>query len=84
MLEESIRRYQNRSMEAAQVISNLIELAKQIRAAHHRGEDPGLPEEELAFYDALEINDSAVKVLGDENQLGTWLKGRADTGLDIA
>jgi type I restriction enzyme R subunit len=66
MLEESIRRYQNRSIEAAQVITNLIELAKQMREAHRRGENLGLSDEELAFYDALEVNDSAVKVLGDE------------------
>jgi len=67
MLEESILRYQNRSIEAAQVITNLIELATQMRAAHRRGENLGLSDEELAFYDALEVNDSAVKVLDDEN-----------------
>src|SRR5207249_9505966 len=67
MLEESILRYQNRSIEAAQVITQLIELAKQMREAHRRGEKLGLSDEELAFYDALEVNDSAVKVLGDEN-----------------
>ena len=66
MLEKTIRQYQNRSIEAAQVITELIELAKTIRAAHRRGEDLGLTEDELAFYDALETNDSAVKVLGDE------------------
>jgi len=66
MLEETIRRYQNRSLEAAQVIAELIELAKTMRAAHQRGENLGLTEDELAFYDALETNDSAVKVLGDE------------------
>ncbi len=44
----------------------LINLAKDMRAANRRGEDSGLTEEELAFYDALEVNDSAVKVLGDE------------------
>jgi len=66
MLEETIRRYQNRSLEAAQVIAELIELAKTMKAAHQRGEDLGLTEDELAFYDALETNDSAVKVLGDE------------------
>jgi len=49
------------------VITNLIELAKQMRAAQRRGEDLGLSDEELAFYDAPEINDSAVKVLGDES-----------------
>ena len=66
MLEQTIRQYQNRTLESAQVIAELIELAKQIRAAHRRGEELGLTEEELAFYDALEVNDSAVKVLGDE------------------
>jgi type I restriction enzyme R subunit len=66
MLEETIRRYQNRAIEAAQVIEELIGLAKDMRAANARGEELGLTEEELAFYDALETNDSAVKVLGDE------------------
>jgi len=49
-----------------EVIAHLIELAKDMRAAHRRGEALGLSEDELAFYDALEVNDSAVKVLGDE------------------
>lgn len=66
MLEQTIQRYQNRSIEAAQVIAELIELAKEIRAAGQRGEDLGLTEDELAFYDALEVNDSAVKLIGDE------------------
>ncbi|MFN3705611.1 MAG: type I restriction endonuclease subunit R, partial [Thermoflexales bacterium] len=66
MLELTIRRYQNRAIEAAQVIEELIQLAKDIREASARGEVLGLSEEELAFYDALETNDSAVKVLGDE------------------
>ena len=65
MLEQSILRYQNRSIETAQVIAQLIELAKDMRNAHRRGEELGLTEDELAFYDALEVNDSAVKVLGD-------------------
>jgi type I restriction enzyme R subunit len=47
------------------VIEELIQLAKDMRAAEARGEDLGLSEDELAFYDALETNDSAVKVLGD-------------------
>jgi type I restriction enzyme R subunit len=67
MLAEAIRNYQNRSIEAAQVITQLIDLAKQMREAQRRGEDLGLSDDELAFYDALEVNDSAVKVLGDEN-----------------
>lgn len=66
MLERTIRRYQNRTIEAAQVILELIELAKEMREAKSRGEKLGLTEEEEAFYDALEVNDSAVKVLGDE------------------
>ena len=66
MLEQTIRRYQNRAIEAAQVIEELIALAKEMREANARGEALGLTEDELAFYDALETNDSAVKVLGDE------------------
>ena len=66
MLEESLRRYHNRTIEAAQVIEELIKLAKEMREADARGEALGLDEDELAFYDALETNDSAVKVLGDE------------------
>jgi len=66
MLEQAIRRYQNRAIEAAQVIEELIALARDMREADARGEQLGLSEEELAFYDALETNDSAVKVLGDE------------------
>jgi type I restriction enzyme R subunit len=66
MLEQTIRRYQNRAIEAAQVIEELIALAKEMREANARGEALGLSEDELAFYDALETNDSAVKVLGDE------------------
>ena len=66
MLEHALRRYQNRAIEAAQVIEELIELAREMREANARGERLGLSEDELAFYDALETNDSAVQVLGDE------------------
>lgn len=66
MLDAAILKYQNRSLEAAAVITELIDLAREMRAAHGRGEQLGLNEAELAFYDALETNDSAVKVLGDE------------------
>lgn len=66
MLQEAIKRYHNRSIEAIQVIEELIKLAREMREADKRGEELGLSEEELAFYDALETNDSAVKVLGDE------------------
>jgi type I restriction enzyme R subunit len=65
MLEKSIKAYQNRSIDAAQVIAKLVELAKDMREAHQRGEDLGMSDDELAFYDALEVNDSAVKVLGE-------------------
>ena len=66
MLENSIRRYQNRSIESAQVIQELIKLAIVRREASQRGEDLGLTEDVLGFYDALEVSDSAVRVLGDE------------------
>ena len=65
MLEQAIRRYQNRAIEAAQVIEELIALAKEMREADRRSEALGLTEDELAFYDALETNDSAVQVLGE-------------------
>jgi type I restriction enzyme R subunit len=66
VLEQTIRRYQNQAVEAAQVIEELIGLAREMREAHARGRSLRLSEDELAFYDALETNDSAVKVLGDE------------------
>jgi len=66
LLEQAVRKYQNRAIEAAQVIEEMIGLAKDMRRAHERGERLGLTEDEMAFYDALETNDSAVKVLGDE------------------
>ena len=66
MLEQTLRRYQNRAIETAQVIEELIQLAKDMREANARGERLGLSNDELAFYDALETNDSAVQVLGDD------------------
>ena len=66
MLETTLRRYQNRAIEAAQVIEELIALAREMREANARGDQLGLSEDELAFYDALETNDSAVQILGDE------------------
>ena len=70
MLERTIRKYQNRAVEAAQVIEELIQLARDLREADARGESLGLSEDELVFYDALETNDSAVQVLGDETLRG--------------
>ena len=66
MLEQTVRRYANRAIETAQVIEELIQLARDLREANARGEKLGLSEDELAFYDALETNDSAVQVLGDD------------------
>ena len=70
MLEQTIRRYQNRAIEAAQVIEELIGLARELREAGARGEALGLSDDELAFYDALGVNDSAVQVLGDDTLCG--------------
>jgi len=66
MLEKTIIRYTNRNIEAAQVIEELIELAKMLRNEQERGKELNLSDDEIAFYDALGTNDSAVKVLGDE------------------
>lgn len=66
MLERTIRAYQNRSIEAAQVIAELVEMARHMREARGRGEALGLTDDELAFYDALGANDSAVMELSDE------------------
>jgi len=66
LLENAIRKYQNRAIETAQVVEELIALAKDLREANRRGEKLGLTDDEVAFYDALEVNDSAVAVLGDE------------------
>ncbi len=70
LLEQTLRRYRNRAIEAAQVIEELVQLARDLREASARGEKLGLSEDELAFYDALETNDSAVRVLGDETLRG--------------
>ncbi|MEW5920529.1 MAG: type I restriction endonuclease subunit R [Bacillota bacterium] len=66
MLETAIKKYQNNLLTTAEVIEELIRIAKEINAADRRGEDLGLSKDDLAFYDALGVNDSAVKVLGDD------------------
>lgn len=66
MLEQSIKKYQNRAIEAAEVIQELIELAKEIRKAGQRGAELGLTDDEVAFYDALADNGSAREMIGDE------------------
>jgi type I restriction enzyme R subunit len=65
LLDATVRKYQNRAIETSQIIEELIALAKDMRAASARGEALKLTDDELAFYDALEVNDSAVKVLGE-------------------
>jgi type I restriction enzyme R subunit len=67
MLEEAVNKYQKRAITSAEVIQELIKLAKEMKKAQTRGEDLGLNEEEMAFYDALSQNNSAVEVLGDQN-----------------
>jgi len=66
MLEETIKKYQNQTIEAAQVIAELVELAKKIREEKERGANLKLTDDEVAFYDALATNESAVLELGDE------------------
>jgi len=66
MLETAIQKYQNRAVQAAQVIEELIGLAKQMREESAKGAELGLTEDEVAFYDAWGVNDSAVQALGDE------------------
>lgn len=89
MLEQSIRKYQNRAIETVQVIEELIGLANEIKEAQSRGASLGLTEDEVAFYDALEANDSAVKVMGDEalrtiaRELVTAVRGNVKTDWTI-
>jgi type I restriction enzyme R subunit len=66
LLADVIRRYQNRSIETAQVMEELIAMAKKFREAANRGEQLGLREDEVKFYDALANNESAVRELQDE------------------
>ena len=65
-LEEAIARYHTNAITTAEVLQELIKLAKDIRAAHQRGEEEGLSEEEISFYDALAQNESAVEVMGND------------------
>ena len=82
-LEEAIARYHTNAITTAEVLQELIKLAKDIRAAHRRGEEEGLSEEEISFYDALAQNESAVEVMGNDqlrviaHELLNQLKGNA-------
>lgn len=86
MLENAIKKYQNNLLTAAEIINELIALAKDVKAADNRGEDLKLTSDELAFYDALEVNDSAVKILGDDTlrEIARELvkKVKANTSID--
>ena len=66
MLENTLLKYQNRAIETTQVILELIKLAKEMNKAHKRGEETGLKDDEVAFYDALADNETAKEVLGDD------------------
>ncbi len=66
LLQQSLHRYRNRAIETAQVIEELIEMAKKFHAAAQRGEQLGLNGDEMAFYDALATSEAAVRELGDE------------------
>ena len=66
LLDKAIKAYTNRSIEAAEIIQQLIELAKKMRDEQQRGTKLNLTEEEIAFYDALADNESAKQLLGDE------------------
>ncbi len=66
MIEQAIKKYQNNLLTTAQIIEELIKIAQEIRSSENEAEKLGLSTEEVAFYDALGTNDSAVKVLGDE------------------
>jgi type I restriction enzyme R subunit len=66
MLAQTVKNYQNNLITSAQVIDELIKLARNIKEADRKGEELGLDFREYAFYSALEVNDSAVAVLGDE------------------
>jgi type I restriction enzyme R subunit len=85
MLEQAIRKYQNNLLTTAQVIEELIKIAKDIKESDQRGEDLGLSEDELAFYDALANNESARDVLGNDalKELAVVLVERVKANISI-
>jgi len=66
MLEQAVKKYQNRAIEAAEIIQELIEIARELRRSEQRGQTLGLTEDEIAFYDALADNGSAKEIIGDD------------------
>ena len=85
MLNAAIKKYQNNLLTAAQVIDELIKLAKDIKEADKRGDSLGLTEDEIAFYDALAENESAGQVLGDDKlkELARILVGKVRENASI-
>lgn len=65
-LDDAVARYHSNAITTAEVLQELIQLAKDIRAARQRGEEQGLSEDEIAFYDALAENESAIQMMGDD------------------
>lgn len=66
LLMQSLNKYHNRAIETVQVIEELLQMAKEFNKASSRGEDLGMTNDEVAFYDALETNESSVRELGDD------------------
>lgn len=67
MLGQSIKKYNNRSIETSKIIEQLIQLAKDLNEEHRRGNELGLNSDEIAFYDALASHETAKEVMGDKN-----------------
>ncbi|MBA2407397.1 MAG: DUF3387 domain-containing protein, partial [Chitinophagales bacterium] len=86
MLETAVKKYQNNLLNTSEIIQELINIAKEIKETDKLGEKLGLSIEEIAFYDALEVNDSAVQELGDEvlRQIAVEIadKVRANASID--
>ena len=85
MLDNALRNYKNRAIETAKVIDELIKMAGQIKEAHKRGDDLGLSEDELAFYDALDDHETAKNVMGDDilKKIAVELVKAIKTNLDV-
>jgi type I restriction enzyme R subunit len=66
LLENAVQRYENRAVDAVRIIDELIQIAKDLREAGQRGQQLGLTDDELAFYEALAENESAVDIMGNE------------------
>lgn len=85
LLQQTVNRYTARALDATQVIIEMVNLAKQVKAAINRGEELGLNDDEVAFYDALSTNQSAVKLMGDEilRKIATEIAGTIRNNLTV-